>query len=95
MIYSSYEPDDQLGYFDNFFSECLERHFLLRGVKITRPPVPWMEDRFVLCNSNAIPQERKLPRIIAKIRDKLKAAVSEARENFTRHSLSTNKPKKV
>ena len=41
IIYSSDDPDEQLGYFNNL---CLEKHAPLRRVRITRPPAPWMED---------------------------------------------------
>ena len=44
IIYSSDDPDEQLGYFNNLFSECLEKHGPLWRVQITRPPAPWMED---------------------------------------------------
>ena len=44
IVYSSDDPEEQLEYFNSMFKECLERHAPLWRVRVTRPPVPWMED---------------------------------------------------
>ena len=103
IIYSSDDPDEQLGYFNNLFSECLENHAPLRRVRITRPPAPWMEESQIcsLQQHNILRKEahqtgtQELWVKFRHVRSKLKTAICRAREIFTRQALSSNKPKEV
>ena len=36
-------PEDQLAMLNKLILDCIDRHSLLKRIKFTRPPAPWMK----------------------------------------------------
>ena len=104
IVSSSDDLEEQLEYFNSMFKECLERHAPLRRVRVTRPPAPWMDDSQIRSLQQLRNKFRKEAHqtgaqesweLFRDVRNKLKAAIRQARETFTRQALSSNKPNEM
>ena len=41
------KPNDKIAIFNCLVTECLDRHALLKRIKMTQPPVPWLNDQSI------------------------------------------------
>ena len=41
------KPNDKIAIFNCLVTECLDRHAPLKRIKMTQPPVPWLNDQSI------------------------------------------------
>ena len=107
LIYSFADPNEQLDILQKFFNECLERHAPLRKVKVkvTRPAAPWLTNE--IFQSLFAERDRLRKQAHAKtsttndwatyrsIRNQIKIRIRQAKKDFVKKALSSNKPKQT
>ena len=104
LIYSTTDPDEQLHYFNELFTECLQRHAPLRRIRVTRPPSPWMKSDEIFHLQHERDKLRKQAHssnsdkdwdLFRAVRNKLKTAIRHSRRVFISKALSSKRPKEV
>ena len=105
LIYSYDDPNEQLDVLEKLFNECLERHAPMKRVKVTRPPAPWLttEDfQSLLAERDRLRKKAHTPHstpnywaAFRNIRNSIKIKIREAKKNFVKKALSSNKSKEI
>ena len=105
LIYSYDDPNEQLDVIEKLFNECLERHAPMKRVKVTRPPAPCLttEDfQSLLAERDRLQKKAHTPHstpndwaAFRNIRNSIKIKIREAKKNFVKKALSSNKSKEI
>ena len=48
LVYAFDEPDDQVTILNKLVLDCIEKHALIKRVRLTRPVAPWMKEESIV-----------------------------------------------
>ena len=99
------KPNDKIAIFNCLVTECLDRHAPLKRIKMTQPPVPWLNDQSIgslqvnLANqpqeAHARPLKEGEWNMFRYTLNKLKNLIKKAKRSFMITVLSSKQPKEV
>lgn len=99
------KPNDKIAIFNRLVTECLDRHAPLKRIKVTQPPVPWLNDQSIgslqvnLSNQTQEAHARPLKEgewdMFRYTLNKLKNLIKKAKWSFVITVLSSKQPKEV
>ena len=99
------EPEDKLEIFNALITQYLEDHAVLKRIKITRAPAPWMKDLDIVSLQNQCREWRHKCHQpnnsetdwekFRYYRNKLKKSIKTTKKLFYRKALQSKKPKEV
>ena len=102
IVYSTDDPDMQVGLLSSLIRECIGRHAPLKRTKVTRPPAPWMKDLDIqqlqkdclsLQTSARVSKDEVTWTRYRDMRNELKSKIKKTKRKFYQKALSSSKPR--
>ena len=104
IVYSTDDPDMQVGLLSSLIRECIGRHAPLKRTKVTRPPAPWMKDLDIqqlqkdclsLQTSARVSRDEVTWTRYRDMRNELKSKIKKTKREFYQKALSSSKLKEI
>ena len=103
LVYAFDEPDDQFTILNKLILDSIEKHALIKRIRLTRPVAPWMKDESIVNLKIQLQHHRHKARASKEendrknyqvSRNKLKKTIKTTKVAFLRKAMSSKTQKK-